>query len=63
MTDIDIDKMCDGCFMNYETCSLKNKKIIGDEICPCSICLVKMVCPDVCDLYLEFLERCESNAK
>ena len=63
MNDNDIDKMCDGCYMdmNYESCSCKNN--INDEICPCSTCLVKMVCPVTCDLYREFVERCESNDK
>jgi hypothetical protein len=41
---------CDGCQLD-NTCSLRNQK----KKCPCSDCLVKVVCIEICDDLYEYI--------
>jgi hypothetical protein len=44
-------KDCKGCMLNPAyTCVWFNK----NEVCPCSICLVKIMCGIKCDLFVKY---------
>ena len=55
-------KDCEGCVMSvnvyhYVKCIWFHKNLI----CPCSTCLVKVMCNDTCDLLEEHTERVENE--
>jgi hypothetical protein len=50
METTNFHSICDGCNMYIEGgCVGYYLPIIEDMVCPCSICLVKMVCRDICE--------------
>lgn len=51
---------CEGCtIIEYSECSWFSETLI----CPCSICLVKVVCTDACDLLIDHSKRLNSLLK
>lgn len=57
-----IDRVCSGCYMyerhiedpkTYIKCSIFKE----GEVCPCSTCLVKMVCSNMCQLLSEYIAK------
>jgi len=53
------DSNCEGCYM-YKRC-ICDKHNDVDMVCPCSICLVKVVCNGSCDLYKKFIDKVQSS--
>ena len=54
-----INKHCKGCTINPESSPLEclvDKSNENGE-CPCSICLIKMVCAEECDTYQEYQNK------
>ena len=55
-----MNKMCKGCWLydNHGGCvyykTILNKGKPDEIICPCTICLVKMMCDKTCSLLLKF---------
>ncbi len=48
---------CTGCFMEDISCDIRTvfiDKLIDSDICPCSICIVKVMCDTTCRDYLKF---------
>lgn len=50
-----IEVTCEGCYIQ-STCM----HIRHSETCPCTVCLIKMICKDICPERKEFLLDIES---
>jgi len=54
---------CEGCYdfnpeVDYHSCALKN----SDGKCPCTVCIIKMICKTVCEKREEWYKSTlESN--
>lgn len=59
----DLLKGCDGCYShsnrNWEcdTYLFLKHLVLGEKICPCGTCIVKMICNVMCDDYIDFNEE------
>lgn len=53
----EIDNLCFGCD-SYSSCGIPEHHLV-EEIakCPCTRCLVKMVCEGICDDYRKFMRK------
>jgi hypothetical protein len=54
---------CSGCLTynnNTGTCHIK---IIDVHLCPCQQCLVKCMCREICDEYIDFISEEETESQ
>jgi hypothetical protein len=49
-------KNCKGCCIRKECLYIKHSKV-----CPCAICLIKMVCDASCNLHIDFQIQVEQQ--
>ena len=57
---------CNGCHTKIQGCGIITKyvdRLTEFDVCPCGICLVKVVCYDACTEYSEFYHDIETNRK
>ena len=57
---------CNGCRVKIKGCAIITRymdRLTDYDICPCGICLVKVVCYIACDEYSEFYNDVETNRK
>jgi len=52
---------CDGCLDYQNNCPVKRNNRIGN--CPCTECIVKMICDNPCDLFKDYHDRFEFHKK
>jgi len=52
-----IEKDCGGCNWKCSNRFLSNIKKGDTDGCPCGICIVKMVCQDMCQNWLDWARR------
>jgi len=53
------EEACCGCNVNDRFYKCPPNFINKDGLCPCSSCLLKMICLIICPDFKEFLRRCK----
>jgi hypothetical protein len=61
-TTLKVNSRCKGCSIYRDShyknsfCEIIDKNVPG-SICPCSVCVVKMICKVTCPLFDNYLEK------
>ena len=54
---------CKGCFMQDRHTSSFIRTLTDSDICPCSTCLVKVLCEETCEAYEAFCDSISARGR
>lgn len=56
-----VPDICSGCESGYDHYGCAPMDLTREHVCPCSTCMLKMVCEDECDSFEKFSEILETQ--